>query len=277
VKLASWLASLWRRLRGQSAASDIPDALWQQVQISYAFIAALDTRRDLLLRDLSARFLRSKRFHGAAGLVVTDLMALAVAAQACLLLLGWAERRGPRSALRWYGDFVGIVLHPDAMLATRERIDGAGVVHRWREGLLGEAMERGPVTLAWRAVADAGGHDAMERGSNVVIHEFAHKLDMQAGGADGCPPLPPRFMGATSARAARRRWRKVLEPAYRNFRERWLFAQRFGGEPPWLDAYGATAPAEFFAVACEAYFVNREALSSELPSLPPLFDAFFSA
>lgn len=271
------LTRLWHRLRGRPAADEIPDVLWQQVRSRYTFIAALDVRRDQMLRELSARFLRTKRFHGAAGLVVTDLMALAVAAQACLLLLGWAERRGPRAALRWYDDFVGIVLHPDAMLALRERMDGAGVVHRWHEGLLGEAMERGPVTLAWRAVADAGGTDALERGMNVVIHEFAHKLDMQAGGADGCPPLPPRFLGANSTRAARRRWRKVLQPAYQDFRERWILAQRFGAEPPWLTAYGATAPAEFFAVACEAYFVNRAALASDLPTLPPLFDAFFSA
>ena len=268
----------WGRwLGGANVADDIPEEPWKETLGAYPFLKALRPHRAALLRELSARFLRGKRFHGAGGLVVTDAVALAVAAQACLLLLGWAERRGPRAALRWYADFVGIVVHPQAMLAPREATDAAGVVHRWREALVGEAMERGPVTLAWKAVADAASADATGRGSSVVIHEFAHKLDMQSGAADGCPPLPPGFMGAADLAAARRRWRQTLAPAYQDFRERCIRAERFGGEAPWLDSYGATAPAEFFAVACEAYFVNRTALANELPTLVPLFDAFFGA
>jgi Mlc titration factor MtfA (ptsG expression regulator) len=82
-------------------------------------------------------------------------------------------------------------------------------------------------------------------------------------------------MGTTNARAAHAAWRAAWEPAYEQFRERVIIAERFGGEWPWLDAYGATAPAEFFAVACEAYFVHRERFAQEFPALLPVLDALF--
>ena len=126
-----------------------------------------------------------KEFHGAGGLLVTDAMAVAVAAQACLLLVGLASDKDPAAALAWYDDFVGIVLHPGEVLARREIADEAGVVHAWSEALTGEAMEGGPVMLSWADVADAGTSAAA--GYNVVMHEFAHKIDMADGYADGVP------------------------------------------------------------------------------------------
>jgi MtfA peptidase len=127
--------------------------------------------------------------------------------------------------------------------------------------------------LSWPDVADAG--TSAEQGYNVVIHEFAHKIDMRDGEPDGCPPLPAGFLGGASARAARTAWLAVLEPAYEAFREKAIIAERFSGEPTWLDPYGAEALDEFFAVACEAYFVNPPRFASEFPTLKPLFDAFF--
>ncbi len=109
----------------------------------------------------------------------------------------------------------------------------------------------------------------------MVIHEFAHKIDMRDGAADGCPPLPAGFAGTSSARDARAAWLAVMQPAYDAFREKTIMAERFGGEPPWLDAYGAESPGEFFAVACEAYFVNRTKLAAEFAALVALFDEFF--
>ncbi|MCY1382147.1 Protein MtfA [compost metagenome] len=114
-----------------------------------------------------------------------------------------------------------------------------------------------------------------EGGYNVVIHEFAHKIDMRNGIADGCPPLPAGFMGRRSAREARAAWMAVLQPAYDDFREKTILAERFGAEPPWLDDYGATSISEFFAVACEAYFVNRPNFARDFPGVLALFDAFF--
>ncbi len=265
----------WQRLasavrRRVAPVPAISPALWLQTLQHYPFLSALSLDEQAKLRALSALFLQRKQFHGAQGLVVTDAMAVAIAAQACLPLLHWGR---PTRALGWYGDFVTIVVHAGAVVARRHVTDEAGVVHHYDEHLVGEAMERGPVMLSWSDV-NAAGHSAAH-GSNVVVHEFAHKLDMQSGAADGCPPLPAGFMGTRGARAAHALWWQAWEPAYQNFREQVLIAQRFGGQPPWLDSYGATAPAEFFAVACEAYFVNRSRFEQEFPALLVLLDAFF--
>ncbi len=267
---------LSRRVRSTIApVPDIPAALWLQTVSRYRFLAELPLHDQGKLRALSALFLQRKEFTGAHGLEVTDAMAVAIAAQACLPLLHWGE---PAEALAWYDDFVGIVVHPGEAVARRQSVDEAGVVHDYDEVLLGEAMDRGPVMLSWPAV-DGAGRPLAEgdegSGTSVVVHEFAHKLDMRNGGADGYPPLPAGFLGTHGARAAREQWRAAWEPAYQDFRERVIIAQRFGGERPWLDAYGATAPAEFFAVACEAYFVSRERFGQEFPALIPLLDAYF--
>ena len=235
----------------------IPDALWRQTLASYPFLASRSAPDKQRLRELAGRFLAHKEFTGAHGLVVTDDMAVAIAAQACLPILNLS--------LSLYDDFKGIVVHPGAMLARREIRDAAGVVHYYSEALSGEAMQGGPVTLSWQDVAASGA--MAELGHNVVIHEFVHKLDMREGAPNGCPPLPSR-----TARAA---WLAVMKPAYENFKNQVVMAERFGGEAPWLNAYGATAPAEFFAVASEAYFVNRARFEQDFAELTQLFDAFF--
>ncbi len=245
----------------------ISDALWLPTVAHYPFLAALPLQEQAKLRALAALFLRRKEFAGARGLVITDEMAVAIAAQACLPLLHWGS---PRQALSWYDDFVGIVVHPTEALAHRETMDAAGVVHHYNEVLLGEAMEHGPVMLVWPAVQQAG-----QRASSVVIHEFMHKIDMKAGHANGCPSLPPGFMATKTVREGRRLWRRVWSVVYVQFREQVAMAERFGGEWPWLDAYGASAPGEFFAVACEAYFVNPKRFEQEFPTLKPLLGAFF--
>jgi Mlc titration factor MtfA (ptsG expression regulator) len=266
---------LWQKLRRTAASTgladpDIPDALWLPTLAQYPFLATLTAAQAQHLRALSAGFLARKEFHGAHGLAVTDAMAVQIAAQACLPLLHWGAGT---QALGWYDDFVGIVLHPGEAVARRKVTDEDGVVHHYSEVLAGEAMERGPVMLSWQDVAHGG--QSGQHGTNVVIHEFAHKIDMRNGTPDGCPPLPSGFMGTDSARAAHTAWWNAWEPAYAAFCERVVIAERFGGAHPWLDAYGATAPAEFFAVACEAYFVNRTRFAQEFPTLAPLLDAFF--
>lgn len=265
-----FLNRLAQRVRATVApVPDIGADLWLQTLQRYPFLAALPPADQGKLRALCALFLQRKEFSGAHGLEVTDAMAVAIAAQACLPLLHWGE---PAQALTWYDDFVGIVLHPAEAVARRKAVDEAGVVHHYDEVLLGEAMQDGPVMLAWPAVDNAGraGH-----ATSVVIHEFVHKIDMKNGGADGCPPLPPGFLGTANAREARAAWRAAWEPAYEQFREQVIIAERFGGEWPWLDAYAATAPAEFFAVACEAYFVHRERFALEFPTLLSVLDALF--
>lgn len=248
------MLSWWRRRR---AAPTLPDALWLGVLADYPFLADRSEADLERLRLLSAEFLRDKEFHGAQGLQITDAMALAIAAQAVLPVL--------HLGLAWYDDFIGIVVHPGQVVARRNRVDDAGVLHDWDEVLAGEAMDQGPVMLSWEDVREAGTRAG--EGYNVVIHEFVHKLDMRDGLADGCPPLP--------SRAAREAWMAVMQAEYESFREKVVLAERFSGEPTWLDPYAAEGVDEFFAVACEAYFVNPLRFAQEFPPLRGLFDGFF--
>jgi Mlc titration factor MtfA (ptsG expression regulator) len=245
----------WFRKRRKERA--IPDDMWQDVLARHPFLAQRPEAELQRLRELAAQFLASKEFHGANGFVITDAVALAIAAQAVLPVLNLG--------LGWYDDFVGIVVHPDEVLARRTVTDEHGVVHHYDEVLAGEAMDGGPVMLSWSDVDSAG--STAEQGYNVVIHEFIHKIDMRDGAPDGCPPL--------ASKAARRAWLEVMQAEYDAFREKVIIAERFGGETPWLDAYGATGIDEFFAVACEAYFVNRQRFETEFPALLPLLDGFF--
>ena len=272
-----WLPRRWRR------PQPLPEALWQGSLHNLPFLAALTASEKKRLRLLSAHFLLEKEFHGAHDLTITDAMALAIATQACLPLLhlpgpGRASTHpDPLNALDWYDDFVGIVVQPGAAVAQRKFTDLSGVVHHYRETLAGEAMQGGPVMLSWAEVARAA--QAAQHGSNVVIHEFIHKMDMRGTrlgeAADGAPDWSNGCLGTLSGAQARQHWRETMSQAFGAFKEALSLAERFGGDRPWLDAYGATDPAEFFAVTCEAYFVSRERFGQEFPSLLALYDSFF--
>ena len=235
----------------------IPDAVWQLTLVQHPFLANRSITDQARLHILTAQFLTQKQFSGAHGLVVTDEMAIAIAAQACLPVLNLG--------LKFYDDFKGIVVHPGTMVARRSVVDAAGVHHFYQETLAGEAMEGGPVTLSWQDVAASSDH--LARGYNLVIHEFVHKLDMRDGAANGCPPQP--------SRAARTQWQATMQEAFLLFTEQVAMAERFGAQLPWLDAYGATSPAEFFAVTSEAYFVNPDQFALDFADLKLLFDTYF--
>lgn len=235
----------------------VPDALWLATLARYSFLAQRSGADLARLRGLTGEFLAQKQFSGAHDFQVTDEIAVAIAAQACLPVLHFG--------LAPYNDFKGIVVHPGPMVARRRVVDAAGVHHFYKEALAGEAMQGGPITLSWQDAA--GASDNAQRGYSVVIHEFAHKLDMQDGSANGCPPLPTR--------AAQAQWQSTMQTAFDAFAEQVVMAERFGAPPPWLDAYGATSPAEFFAVATEAYFVNPEQFDSGFAKVKTLFDAYY--
>ena len=276
--LQRWLPRALRR------PAPIPDALWNGAVAQHPFLKALDASEQKRLRLLCTHFLIEKEFHGAHGLSVTDAMALAIAAQACLPLLHMHALSGepvrdPLRLLDWYNDFVGIVVQPGAVVARRKTTDVAGVVHQYDEVIAGEAMDRGPLMLSWEDVAQAG--ERAEQGHNVVIHEFVHKLDMHGmpigDSPHGAPPLPSGFMGSLDRSQAHAIWQRTMQQSYERFHEAVVMAERFGGETPWLDDYAAKDAAEFFAVTCEAYFVNRERFAIEFPELIPLYDGFFRA
>ena len=274
--LSAWLRNLGSALKTtsrrltRSTPAAIPVDLWQNTLARYPFLSCRPEADRHQLKQLAELFLQQKEFHGAQDLVVSDAMAVAIAAQASLPLLNMGA---PSSALQWYDDFVGIVVHPAEVIARRETIDETGVVHHYHEVVSGEAMAGGPVTLSWQDVAQAG--QWAEQGYNVVIHEFIHKMDMRTGEPDGCPPLPPGFMGTAEAAAGKALWRSAITSAWQDFREKVIIAERFGGTPTWLDPYGAESPEEFFAVTSEAYLVNRERFEADFFALVPVYDAFF--
>lgn len=244
----------WSRRREARALQRhaIPETLWQLTLLRYPFLARRSAADLAELRRLCSLFLASKEFHGVDGFEVSDEVALAVAAQACLPVL--------HLGLGWYDGFVGIVMHADEVVARRELIDEDGVVHHYEEALAGEAMAGGPLMLTWTALDPAEfEHDSIY---NVVIHEFAHVIDMRDGYADGVPPL--------ASAAAREQWLDAIEAEWLSFCER-----VDAGEATLIDPYGAESLEEFFAVAVEAFFVAPTELQAEQPALHRLLAEFF--
>jgi MtfA peptidase len=244
----------WQARREASALARraIPDALWQLTLARLPFLTWRSDADLAGLRRLASLFLDQKEFTGANGLVVDDAMAVCIAAQAVLPVLHFG--------LAPYSSFVGIVVHPDEVVARRSVMDDDGVVHAYDEVLAGEAMEGGPVMLSWRDVEAAGA--SADWGYNVVIHEFAHVLDMGDGAADGVPPLADA--------AQREAWIAVIDPAFDSFCQ-----AVDAGVQTVLDPYGANGVEEFFAVASETFFVSPKQLRAEQAALYGLLARYF--
>lgn len=195
------------------------------------------------LDALTAVFLGEKAFVGCGGLTVTPAMRLAVAAQACLLVLG---REGPP-----YESLRSVLIYPSLFVVPDRWHDEDGVVTEEELVLSGQAWDVSRILLSWEDVEQSGRGD---EAYNVVIHEFAHYLDLETGGADGTPWL--------DSAAARRSWAEVLGAEFGRLQEA---VER--GERHFLDVYGAHDEAEFYAVASEAYFEQPREFARSLPSL----------
>jgi MtfA peptidase len=253
--MPGWLQSLRKRREARALQRRaISDELWHDCIAELPFVAARPAEQHERLRRMASLFLDCKEFTGARGFVVSDRIALAVAVQACLPVL--------ELGLDQYDGFVGIVMHADAVVASREFMDEDGVVHAYDEELAGEAMEGGPLMLSWADVLPAEDGDAPPTAYNVVIHEFAHVLDLRDGQADGIPVL--------ASSAERRAWGEVLMAEYDRFCERVVC-----GYETVLDPYAAEAPDEFFAVGSEAFFVTPQALKEEQPAMYRLLASFY--
>jgi Mlc titration factor MtfA (ptsG expression regulator) len=185
----------------------------------------------LQLRKLIKQFLHQKLFSGAAGLEVTDEMRVTIAAQACMLHL---NRPGDL-----YPKLKYILIYPSAFVVSRPEADGSGVVSKRSRGLLGESWQNGKVILAWDNVLH-GARNFVD-GSNVVLHEFAHQLDSESGSADGAPLL--------AGTSCYRSWAAALSEEFEELQKDTRY-----GRSSLMDHYGATNPAEFFAVATETFF-----------------------
>jgi len=238
-----WSWKAWRRRRILRRHA-IPEALWRSVCAALPLLQGLDESDRSRLRDLAGLFLHAKAVYGARDFQVDEAMRVAIAAQACLPILNLD--------LDYYDNWYSIIIYPDAFIAEREEVDGMGVVHRTRHTLSGESWQRGPMVLAWSDVRP--GLPPYGEASNVVVHECAHKLDMIDGAANGLPPLH-RDMD-------RRAWGEAFSAAYDQL-QRDLMEVGVGA----LDAYAAHSPAEFLAVASEAFFMTPHALARSLPQV----------
>lgn len=251
--LRKWM-SRWRQTREEAALERraIADDLWKRTLIRYPFLRRQSDPFGAELRRLASLFLDRKEFVAVGGLRLTNDVAVAVAAQACLPIM--------ELGLEAYDSFVGIVLHPDQVLANRVVSDEDGVVHEFEDALAGEMVEGGPVMLSWRDVRSAG-HSAHE-GYNVVIHEFAHVLDMARG------LTAPLFEKAPSAGESE--WLFTVRLAYE------AFVQRVDAEEDTaVDPYAAESPSEFFAVTSEAFFVAPVRLKQDQPTLYAQLSSFY--
>jgi Mlc titration factor MtfA (ptsG expression regulator) len=218
----------------------IPDALWTDALTPLPYAAALRAAEQARLQKLVIRFLRAKTFEGAAGLKVSDNMRVRIALQACLLIFNLD--------FDYYSGWRSVILYPGDFRVARESVDPDGIVHHWTEEMAGESWNDGPVILSWDTISTSGND------MNIVLHEFAHKIDMRNGAADGCPPLPPDISPQL--------WAHDFLTAYQRLR-----AALEHGMPSVLDAYAAESPAEFFAVASEMFFLQPAGLATDFPAI----------
>lgn len=214
----------------------------------------LDDAERARLEDLIKVFLVDKDFEGAGGLTVAEDVKVTIAAQACLLLLGLDRD--------YYRDVHSIIVYPSAVLRRGPHGSALlpGAVSEGAVPLAGEARLHGPVLIIWDQALAQARHP--ERGHNVVYHEFAHKIDMADGSADGAPPQPDRSS-----------YRRAVQVLSREFEA--LRRQTEEGKPTLLDAYGTVNPAEFFAVATEYFFDRPVPLQRQHPELYEVLADFY--
>lgn len=241
----------WRTLRVLKHYP-IPFNLWLEVTKHLPLIQARSVSERARIRLLATLFIHKKTFTGAAGLTVTPEMAVTVAAQACVAIL--------HLGLNTYDGWIEVILYPGAFQIKRDVTDENGVVHRQTQGLSGESWSRGPVIFSWQDIK----HDSQQpyRGHHVVIHEFAHKLDMLSGRANGMPPLHPDM--------SLHKWTETLTAAWQG-----LLRDLAAHKHTYLDPYAATNPAEFFAVLSEYFFTMPEALKQHNDLLFKQLQAYY--
>ncbi len=246
------LESLLHWRRGVARAAPWTEAQRAIVARAVHVWRLLDDADRRELESIASVFLAEKRFEGAHGLTVTEEMRLTIAAQACVLLLH-------RDHAGVYPDLDTVLVYPHAYVARASRREGPVVV-TGPEVRLGESWARGLVILVWDEVARDV--HAAHSGHSVVIHEFAHQLDAEDGVVDGAPRLASRSRYAA--------WADVLGEEYRA-----LGARLDRGVASDIDAYGATSPAEFFAVVTEELFERAEVLRARHPALYAELASFY--
>ena len=230
--------------------STVTSSQWDKALASLPLLKGLTDSEINTLKELAILFLHHKAFEGAHGLEVTDDMKLIIVLQACLpiLKLGWGSYEG----------WMTVIVYPAGFSPERVVRDEYGVEHHVQSGLSGEAWLRGPVVLAWSQTEHAGVID----GHNLVIHEFAHKLDMQNGAANGFPPLY-RDMSIPA-------WTSALSAGFEYSQQKCDRGKHIG-----VDCYAASSPAEFFAVLSEVFFERPDVVKHRYPEIYDQFRQYY--
>lgn len=229
----------WRRRRILDRHR-IPDTTWEAITRGLPATAHLSTADKDRLRDLASLFLYEKAIEPARGMTVSEAMQVRIACEAVIPVLNLG--------LDLYRPWYSVIVYPVAFVARDVYRDEAGVIHSGPEARAGEAWERGPVILSWEDIA------AARQGYNVIIHEMAHKLDLLDGVANGFPPMHTGMRQED--------WTATFSAAYND-----LLEQVAADGATTLDPYAATSPAEFFAVASEAFFETPRVLQRAWPDV----------
>jgi MtfA peptidase len=244
----------WLRRRRRAALRRAPaPAAWRAlIQKNVPYVARLPPQdREELVGHVQV-FLAEKHFEGCGGQELTDEVRVTIAAQACILLL--------HRETDYYPNLVSILVYPTAYLVPGGRRGADGVVTEDPEARLGESWARDVVVLAWDSVL-SGAADIHD-GHNVALHEFAHQLDQEDGHGDGVPILPQRSMYVAWARVLGHDFDQLVRGAHRH-------------HGALLDRYGATNPAEFFAVVTETFFEKPRQLRAKHPDLYLQLERFY--
>ena len=247
-------ALLKQRRRRWLQAQPFPKCWLETLERNVLFFRQLSANDQAELLGHIQVFLAEKRFEGCDGLEITDQVRVTIAAQACLLLL--------RRNTDYFPRLLTILVYPSTYVAEERRhVHG----HVWQEGKMARLGETGrwlgAMVLAWDAVK-SGAADSSD-GKNVVLHEFAHQLDYENYADDGAPAL--------ATRAQQLSWQEVMRAEFASLR-----AADETGIPTLLDTYGATNPAEFFAVSTEAFFERPRALHIRHPRLYAELRSYFN-
>ncbi len=232
------------RRRQRLQAKPFPAAWLEFIERNVRYFADLLPADRRELQGLLQVFMAEKSFEGCGGLELTDEIKVTIAAQACRLLL--------HRQTDFYRRLMTILVYPTAYLAKSVEPIGGPIALEGEEIRLGEAWKGGVVIVSWDEVRAAS--LGLAHGRNLVLHEFAHQLDMEDGAADGVPILESASQIA--------RWAQVMESEYQRLKRDSAL-----GRYSALDDYGATSPSEFFAVATECFFEKAGVLRKRHPEL----------
>ena len=239
-----WFAA---RRRKKLTSVPFPPGWEEIIRSNVAHYAMLGDSEQKHLQALIQVFIAEKYWEGAGGLIVNDEIRVTISAQACLLLLGLPHN--------YYRNVQSIIVYPSTVVPPQRKLgffENAAAPLELSRPILGQAFAQGPVIIIWDAALRGSRHP--EQGHNVIYHEFAHKLDMLDGSADGTPPLRDR--------AEYRDWVETCTAEFLRLRD-----DAEHGKKSFLDAYGATNEAEFFAVATEQFFDKPRAMIKHAPEL----------